>query len=221
MDKSSKNKTPVDNVRRTEELEKEGYEMGKSNTLKMATILAVSMIMNVFLIWLGFFYFPRSDYVATSNAAAVCKITPLNEPHIHHQVVADFAVEAALQIYTYDHVNYRRQITTVTEKYFSPAFRDDFMKVFGDSANLKSVIENFYIVSSSTAGRPPQIIKAGIKNGAYVWVVQVPINVYYISGRKNQEEKILATVEVTRTDASRINPRAIAVSNIVTRQMIN
>jgi intracellular multiplication protein IcmL len=219
-EKSSK--SSVDLVREGRTLREKAYKQNRTETSRLISFLTVSVGMNLFLIWLAFVYFPQSEFVPTANAAAICKITPINAPHIPQQVVADFAVEAALGIYSYDHANYRKQITGVTDRYFTPEFRDDFMVLFGNSVNLKSVIENFYVVSSTTAGNPAQIKESGINGkGAFYWKVQVPLIVYYISGRKRQEEKVVAEVTVTRVDPWRLNPRGIAVSNIVTRQRLN
>lgn len=214
--------TSVDLVMENRELEKEVYESKRDNTSRLVGIIIVSWIAIAFLVWLAFFYYPKKEFVWTSNAAAVCAVTPIGEPHIHPQVAVNFASEAAIGIYSYDYINYRRSITQTAEKYFTPEFRDQFMPVFADSANLKAVLENYYIVSAiNPANKPPQIEKVGTKGGAYFWDVQVPLKVYYASGRKVNEENVLATVRVIRTDPSRINPTGIAVDNIVTRQMLN
>lgn len=212
--------TAIDLITQNQNLENQLYTQGRKTTKLWLILLSISIIANIFLIWLSFFYFPRSEFIPTSNAAAICNIAPVNEPFIHHQVVANFAAEAIIGIYTYDHVNYRRELTEVTNKYFNQKYRDEFMTAFGNSKNLRDVIENYFIVSSSTAGKPPVIIKNGMKNGAYFWRVQVPINVYYTVGKKTIEEKILATVDVVRTEPTRINPNGIAVDTINTRPLM-
>lgn len=217
-------KTPVlqsDLVIRNNELEQEVYTEKGAKTKILVTVLMFCVVAIAFLIWLAFFHFPQNRFVATSNAAAVCNIAPLSEPFIHHQVVADFAVDAAVGIYTYDHVNYMRQLRQTTDKYLTSDYRDQFMVAFGDSPNLRAVKENYYIVSATTAGRPPVIVKRGLVKGVYTWSVDVPLYVYYTSGRKSDQDKILATVNVIRVEPSPLNPKGIAVSSINTSHLLN
>lgn len=210
----------VDLVAQNRALEEMLYVQGRKGTVVMLTVLSISLVLNGFLVWLGFFHFPQNTFIATSNAAAVCNIAAIDKPFIHQQIVANFATDAVISIYTYDHVNFKRQLVDASDKYFEPKYRDEFMTAFGESKNLRDVVNNFYTVSATTAGKPPIILRSGTKHGAFFWRVQVPINVYYTVGKKTLEEKVLATVDVIRTEPSRINPNGIAVDVINTKPLI-
>lgn len=204
------------------ELRKTNYKITTQVSMHMFVIVTASIALNFFLGYLAFFRFPLVDYIPTSNAAAICKVVPVSEPFLTQAEVANFAVDAAVSMYTYDHQNYRKQVTDTTEKYFTPEYRNEYLTAFGDSKNLQVVVENYFVVTATTAGRPAQIVKVGTKSsGAYFWKVQVPINVYYVSGRKKQEEKLLAEIEVLRTPASRLNPKGIGVNGSNIRQLLN
>lgn len=205
-----------DLVKQNNDLLQEGFTAKLNNTFTLLSVIFGQFLVIGFLIWLTFFHFPISKFAPTTNAAAVCNIAPVDEPFIHQQVVADFAVDAAIGIYTYDHVNYMAQVKATTDKYFTPEYRDQFMVAFGDSDNLKAVKENFYIVSANKGGQPPMIFKAGKVKGVYTWKVQVPLVVSYISGRKADTDQIIATVDVIRVTPSPLNPRGIAVNGIQT-----
>ena len=211
----------ADVVLQNNELRKVNYSITKQMSMRQFVVLLASLGMNAFLAYLAFMHFPQSEFIPTSNAASICKVAPVSEPSLDHRVVSDFAVEAAVSMYSYDHVNFRKQIIDTAEKYFTPDYRNEFLTVFGDSPNLKAVVDNFYVVSATTAGRPAQIIKVGRKGGAYFWRIQVPINVYYVSGRKRQEEKMLAEIEVIRTNPTRLNPKGIGVSGSNIRPLMN
>lgn len=219
---SSSNKTAVAQSQVVQErnaLQQEGYDAQKQLTKILLAMLSICAAVISFLVWLAFFHFPITTTVATSNAAAVCNIAPVSEPFIDDQTVANFAVDAATGIYTYDHANYQRQLTDAANRYFTPAFRDQFMVNFGNSDTLKAVRQNYYIVKATSSGRPPQIVRSGVRDGSYFWVVQVPLTVYYISGRNQQTDRLLDEVVVTRTPATRINPRGIAVSGMNINQL--
>lgn len=220
-EKNDKRVLQSDLVQRNLALEEQAHQANLSKTKVLMVILGVQSCAIALLVWLAFFHFPVSQVVATSNAAAVCNVAPVDEPFIHHQTVADFAVDAAIGIYTYDHVNYFRQITSMTNKYFTPEYRDQFMVAFGDSTNLQAVIENFYVVSATRGGKPSAIIKNGNigPGGAFMWRVQVPLIVSYTSGRKNDSDQILAVIDVVRVVPSPLNPRGIAVNSINTSHM--
>lgn len=207
----------VDLVVENNELKDQNYQEKRDNTLRLVVIMVVEAIAIFFLIWLAFFHFPKTKFAWTSNAGAVCSVTPIDQPHIHHAVAADFAKEAVVSVYSYDYVNYRRHITDTANKYFTQEFRDAFMPMFAESKNLKSVVENTNIVSANTDG-PVQLAKVGGPKGKpYSWVFQVPLQVFYTVGRKpSRPENLLATVTVVRVDPPTIpNPTGIAVSNIV------
>lgn len=216
--------TTVDLVVENQRLEQENHETKRDVAVKFFVAFLISALVNCFLIWLAFFYYPEKEFVWTSNAGAVCNVTPISEPHISQQIVTQFALEAAVSIYTYDYVNYRRSITNTADKYFTNDFRKRFFPAFADSAALKSVLDNYFIVSAvSPPNKPPQVVSVGKKggSGAYYWNVQVPLTVSYSSGRKTSDENILATVQVVRVDPSRSNPTGIAVDSLQTEQMLN
>lgn len=198
-----------------------GYQTERKSSFVLLMVIFGQALCIAFLIWLAFFHFPTTEFAPTSNAAAVCNIAPVKEPFIHQQTVADFAVDAAIGIYTYDHVNYLKQVKAISDKYFTPEYRDQYMVAFGDSLNLQTVKENFYIVSATKGGQPPIIIKSGPVKGVYTWKIQVPLVVSYVSGRKSDTDQIIATVDVSRVTPNPLNPRGIAVSSIQTAHRRN
>lgn len=193
------------------------------HTSRYLKIIFLSMSMNILLGYLAFYYYPQTQYIATANASAVCKVPSLDKPHIHHAVVTDFAVEAALGIYDYNYGNYKRSIANVTEQYFTPNFRDIFMKAFGNSENLQRVISEYLTVIPGRDGMAAQIERNNIKDnqcsGPCTWVIDVPIVVHYVSGRKDHAEKVLAIVQVVQVDPQ-VNVRGLAVSSIELKQML-
>lgn len=225
--KASGSKVPpervVNLVREREERELENHQERRSKFMMVTTFLTISVIANAILGWLAFGYFPQVQFAWTSNVGVVCKMPPLKEPLIAPQEAVDMAKNAALGIYSYDYVNFRTTINMVGDKLFTPDFKDKFIVKFGDSANLKSVRENYYVVTAITNDRkPPQLQRKGIDlSGRYFWEVAVPMNVYYAASRKILSEKVLARVTVVRATPSSRNPSGIAVDNITTEQFID
>lgn len=220
----SEKETVVDLLADKNQLTEENYTLKRNHAGVLLTIIAVSWLGIAFLLWLAFIHFPQKQVAWTSNAGAVCNLTPIKEPHIHHQVAIDFAVEAAVMTQTYDYVNWRRQLTDTSNRYYTPDFRNSFMLAFPESRTLATVLNNLFIVSStSIPNKPAQLAAVGRKGatGAYYWDIQVPLTVSYVSGRKINPEVVRADVRVIRVEPSRLNPRGIAVDNIQTRQLLN
>lgn len=226
MDKKSKPKplSVVDLISENQQLVEDNYKGKRDQATKLLALLIISWIGIVFLVWLAFFHFPKKEFVWTSDAGAVCAAIPVSEPNVNQQLVAQFALEAAVSAYTYDYVNYRRSVTEMADKYFTADFRNSYFSAFADSTALKSVLDNYYIVSAvSPPNKPPQIKDIGRKGatGAYFWDVQVPLKVSYSSGRRTSDENILATIRVIRVAPTKTNPTGIAVDSMQTAQMVN
>lgn len=213
---NSKAHAVVDLVQENNKLREDNYKDKRDKAGMYLMISIVEFLMIVFLIWLVFFYFPKTKFAWTSNAGAVCAMTPIDQPNIHQAIAADFAKDAVLSLYTYDYINYRTQITDATNRWFTDDFRNAFMPMFADSKTLKAAIENTNIVSSQGDG-PVQLVRVkGGKGEAFSWEFQVPFQVFYTVGKKPpRAENMVATVTVTRVTPSPHNPSGIAVSNVV------
>lgn len=219
---SKGSETMVDLVMQNQDLERENYEIKRDQSMRLMGLLVMSWLGIGFLVWLAFFHFPKKEFAWTSNAGAVCNVTPIGEPHINPQIAVNFALEAAVSAYSYNYVDWKRQITDTASRYFTPDFRNSYMMTFPDSPALKAVIANYFIVSAvNPPNKPPQIKAIGRKGGAYYWDVQVPLKVSYTSGRKNIDEPVLALIRVIRVDPSRPNPTGIAVDSLQGSQMLN
>lgn len=213
--------SPLNLVHINQHLRTVNVAMAKVFAFRQTLILILSIVLNIILIYLAFVHFPVTQFAWTSNAGAVCTSKPLNEPHIHHAVVADYATQVAVQLYTFDHLNWRRQINGVVEKFFTPSFRDKFIPLFADSKNLKQVLDQSYVVTSTQHPmKPPMITRVGKRNGQYFWEVKVPLIVTYVAGRTRQEDRVLATIVILRVDPSRANPTGIAVDDVRLEQLL-
>jgi hypothetical protein len=174
------------------------------NSFSLVTVCVVQLIVIIFLGYLAFVYFPQEKYLPSANAAAVCGVYALDEQNVTDAVAADFAAQAVVASYTYTFQNYRQAALDAADRYFTPEFRGAYLTTFGESANLRNVIANFYQVYASSAGVPPVVKKKGTtETGVFYWDVQVVANVTYTSGRRIIPDKILATVRVQRLQPSR------------------
>lgn len=199
--------------------EESNYTANKKSLSVWAPLTGAMAISNVFLVWLGFFHFPQVDYVPTDNAAAMCRVSGTKGATVDLPTIVDFAVDVAVCVNTYDFKNYQRQIETCVQRNFTEDYRNAYVSAFGQSRVLKNVIENYFVVSSTTAGTGhvpvPSRRSASDSAGPDWWLIDVPLLVSYSAGNKAPtSEKLLLKVKVVRVPPSTRNPRGLAVGNI-------
>jgi len=212
----------IDLLTRNNQLESEVKETHKSHTTTYLGIIVALATVAMFLGYLAFVRFPQNTFIATQNAAALCSVPSIKRPHVSEAIVADFARGAVVSIYSYSYLSYRQNIVDAADKYFTDSFHDTFITLFSNSQTLKAVIDKRFIVTAAgTANQPPMIRRAGERMGAWAWIVDVPVTVYYVSGRESHEDRMLASVTVTQTDPTRTNAKGIGVDNIELRQALN
>lgn len=178
--------------------------------------LFVSLLVNFALI-LGFNSYPKTQWLWTQNAQAVCEATPLTEPNISQALLTDFAARAAVSIHTYDYINWRESLAYAVQNYFTPAGGRFFLDAFARSNILRQVQSNFYVVSAVTDGAPV-IQNNGIDHGRMFWRIEVPLTITYRYGAEYKGERRVIVLTVLRVDPTPANPNGVAIDGIVSVQ---
>jgi len=217
---------PVKTVHDNQKKVAEEYQQKKRSFATWLPLTAVSLALNFFLGWLAFVHFPTDEFVPTTNAAAICRVSAINVPNLDYATVIEYATDAAVSVNTYDYKSYQRQIEDVAQRFFTIDFRNAYVPAFGNSKTLQTVRDSYYVVSSTAAGtgRRPMVSRVSPKlsTGPAWWVVDVPLLVSYTAGSKApQQEKLLLQVTVSRVPPTRANSRGIAVTNIQSSYLLN
>lgn len=178
--------------------------------------LVVSLLVNFALI-LGFNSYPKTQWLWTQDAQAVCEATPLTEPNISQALLSDFAARAAISIHTYDYINWRESLAYAVENYFTPVGGRFFIDAFARSNILRQVQRNFYVVSAVTDGAPV-IESTGIDHGRMFWKIEVPLTITYRYGAEYKGERRVIVLTVLRVDPTPANPNGVAIDGIVSVQ---
>lgn len=178
--------------------------------------LFVSLLVNFALI-LGFNSYPKTQWLWTQNAQAVCEATPLTEPNISQALLTDFAARAAVSIHTYDYINWRESLSYAVQNYFTPAGGRFFLDSFARSNILRQVQSNFYVVSAVTDGAPV-IQSNGIDHGRMFWRIEVPLTITYRYGGEYKGERRVIVLTVLRVDPTPANPNGVAIDGLMSVQ---
>ena len=185
----------------------------------LAIALVVSLLVNFALI-VGFNSYPKTKWLWTQDAKAVCEAVSLTEPNISQALLADFAARAAVSVHTYDYINWRENLGYAVQNYFTPVGGRYFIDSFAKSNILRQVQRNFYVVSAVTDGAP-LIESTGIDHGRMFWKVEVPITITYRFGGDYKAERRIIQLTVLRVDPSPANPNGVAIDGFVSVQNTN
>jgi intracellular multiplication protein IcmL len=185
----------------------------------LGVAFVLSLLVNFALI-VGFNSYPKTTFLWTQDAKAVCEATPLTEPNISQALLADFAARAAISVHSYDYINWRENLTYAVHNYFTPLGGRYFLDAFARSNILRQVQRNFYVVSSVSDG-PPVVQTSGIDHGRMFWKIEVPLTITYRFGADYKAERRVIEMTILRVAPTPANPNGVAVDGFVSIQNTN
>ena len=154
---------------------------------KIIAMFWASVGLAIFSVFVAsFFIFQKTppEYAQASMDGKLIQSIPLSQPNMDEAGVFNLARKAITAVNRYDYINYKTQIPEA-EKYFTPVGWGNYLKQLKDRGTLKSVEEQRDIVSVEFTGpatliksQPFEIAKGNVQ---YVWVVDQPVQVNYIS----------------------------------------
>ena len=155
---------------------------------------------------------PAPKYFATFGDGRVVPLVPLNMPNVSQAAMLQWANSAVVAVNTYDFFNYRQQLQAASQ-YFTDEGWQAYLNVLRLSRNLNAVVEKKLVVSA-VATRAPVLVRSGLIDGVYTWVVQIPIQVTYQSASEYNQQSQIVTVMVKRI-STLINPDGIGITNYI------
>lgn len=182
----------------------------------MAIILSIAIYM-----WLAFF--PKYKYIVTTNNQAICQAGISDNPLVTPATLSAYALDAVVNSYTYDYINYRSTLNRVADTYYTSNGRKAFFESLDQSQNLKRVIDGRYILKAYPINSP-QLEKQGMTGTQKFWVVNVPIAIEFYSGNLDKpllRKTFLAGVTLVQEPASALNLKGIAVDGLVLQSYLS
>ena len=147
----------------------------------------------------------RPLYFATDEVSRLIEIIPVNTPNMSLDEVSAWTVEAVQSAFSYDYVNYRRQLQDA-QKYFTNYGWRNYMIALSLSNNLRALTVRRQIVIAQVIGKPKLVLE-GLLSGAYAWKFEMPILVTYSAppydGTKQYNNALTISVIVQRQDILR------------------
>lgn len=154
---------------------------------------------------------PLPAFHAMQSDGKIMELAPYDEPNLLSDTILQWASKAATTAYTFDFVNYSKQIAAV-RPYFTDAGWADYL----GSVNslIANIIKNQIFVSGVVSGVPVISNQGPLPGKGYVWRVQIPFLVSYQSSERITKENFIVVITIIHVPTS-INPQGIGIDQFV------
>lgn len=152
--------------------------------------------------WL-FTHRPAPHYFATNIQGGLIEIQPLNQPVLSTEELTGWAARAAEAAFTLNYVQYRAQMESATETYFTNTGGEQYQNALKNSNDLSYIQAGKYIITAKPAGAPrilaQGVIPGGQYKGRYAWQVQIPLTVTARNERSIRPSQLLVDLVIVRS----------------------
>ena len=188
------------------------FYRARFQTVVMASLAAIVVIMAlVVLLLYQVSSRPLPTFTAVAPNKQALKLTSSYEPNLLPDTLIKWASKAAVAAYTFDFVNYKKQIEAVR-----PYFTEDGWSQYQSSVQglISTIADNKLFVNSVVSG-PPVISNQGDLTGrGYAWRVQLPFLVTYQSAQSTTHKNFMVLITIIRIPTT-TNPKGIGIDQFV------
>lgn len=203
-------------VRETARLHLENRDLKARNLRAWGSVMTLGGIF-AFTVVAGVYWFPKYRYIPTTDNHAICEVNTESRPRVSAATVAEYAKETVINSYSYDYVNYRKNLNEAGSRWYTDDGRKAFLKTLDESGNLERVIKGRMTLRSSSV-QTAQLEESGTyANGQRFWLVQVPVAIEFFAGgdiQPKSRQEFLAAVTIVEIPASATNTKGIATDSL-------
>ena len=187
---------------------KDNYRKTMMALLLMIVINGASISLNYYLIQNR----PSPEYFATTQSGSLIKLQPLSMPVVSASALLEWANRAAVAAYSYNFVDYRKQLQEASE-FFTPSGWRNFEEALVSSRNLQTIRAS-KLVATAVATGAPRIEDQMVLFGRYTWRISIPILVKYDSANRSFSQSLNIKMIVQRVPTLN-TPKGIAISQFI------
>ncbi|HEX4044921.1 MAG TPA: DotI/IcmL/TraM family protein [Gammaproteobacteria bacterium] len=138
-------------------------------------------------------------------------LTYFDEPNLLSDTILRWGSKAAATAYTFDFVNYDKQIA-LAQPYFTDAGWQDYLASV--QKLIKTIVDNQLFVNGVVSG-PPVIASEGpLPDVDYAWRVQIPFLVSFQSANSVYKRNYIVSLTIIRVPTT-VNPQGIGIDRFV------
>jgi len=154
---------------------------------------------------------PLPEFIAVASDGKQMELSASEEPNLLSSTLLTWANKAAVVAYTFDFVNYDKQIALARPYFTDAGWKDYQASVAG---LIKTITQNQLFVNGVVSG-PPVISNQGDLTGlGYAWRVQMPFLVTYQSAQSSSHRSFTVIMTIVRVSTSQ-NPSGIGIEQFI------
>lgn len=178
--------------------------LGLSNLIVLVILIVVLMTQ-------------KNYFFSVDPMGRVRPVPALGVPEVSDALVLSFARQTVLDVYQFDYVNWRSQLSQAFRNLSDYASRT-WMNTLNDNGIMDIVKKDRLVVQCVPTGIP--VLEAsGMINGRYSWRISMPAQVTFYSANESKSQSILATVLVSRVEANTDHLNGLEVISIDTKNI--
>ena len=142
-------------------------------------LIMILLLMSTLLVVMGGWAYyllnnrPTPRYFATNVQGGITPLHRLNTAGLKTDYILSWAARGATKAFTFNYVQYRDQIETAKNIYFTSQGGTQFLQQLSNSNDLKAVLAGKFIVTAQPAAAPSLIwqgiVPSGVYKGRYGW----------------------------------------------------
>ncbi len=130
------------------------------------------------------------------SASSSQHIIPLSQPNMDNFGLQVWANTVAVQAYSYDFLNYKKQFSALAQ-YFTADAWDQFQHAIQKSNMLNIALAEKMSVSAVARGAVT-LTQQGVDAGHYTWHVLLPLQVTLANSNKKLQQQVIANITIIR-----------------------
>ncbi len=194
----------------------EFYRDGYRRLQKIALIEAVAIIALIAVLALTIQVTRGKDrFFATTSDGRLLQMVPLDQPNLPTAKLTSWAAEAASEIMTFGFNDYRKRLQE-SSRFFTRSGWSTFNEALTKSNLLLQVTNNDQVLTAAPKAAPV-VVQEGVIRGVYRWYVQMPLNVTYTVGSKEDNRPQLVTMSIVRVSTLE-TPDGVAIDQWIAEE---
>lgn len=154
---------------------------------------------------------PLPPFSAKDQTGKSMQLVAYRQPNLLSDTLLRWAGKGATLAYTFDYVNYNKQLNEAR-----PYFTEDGWRDYQSSVSdlIDTIVQNQLIVNGVISA-PPVIVNQGDYPGqGYIWRVQIPFLVTYQSANATSLQRFTVVLTLVHVPTT-INPQGIGIDQFV------
>lgn len=177
--------------------------------LMMASIVILLIAVGVVLYQIA--NRPLPEFAARQSDGKTMPLISFNMPNLLPDTILRFASKAAVTAYTFDFVNYDKQLSLARPFFTDAGWRDFNASISGV---ISTIVQNQLFVSGVVSGSPVISNQGPLPDKGYVWRAQIPFLVTYQSANTASKRKFIVSLTIVHVPTS-VNPQGIGIDQFV------